>query len=86
MLPLLDVVTSAIPNIDEPIPSLDGKVELSSKNFWDLLPDRIEGKQDEKKPGEYHSTEFGTLYKGTVGKILHDNFGIESRHTKKGAV
>ena len=40
---LLDVVISAIPNIDEPIPSLDGKVDLSSKTFWALLPDRIEG-------------------------------------------
>ena len=83
---LLDVVISAIPNIDEPIPSLDGKVDLSSKTFWTLLPDRIEGTQDKNKPGEYHSTEFGTLYKGTVGKILHDNFGMESRHTKTGAV
>ena len=39
---LLDVVISAIPNIDEPIPSLDGKVDLSSKTCWALLPDRIE--------------------------------------------
>lgn len=85
---LLDVTISAIPDIDfnEPVPTLDGKVELLARDFWAILPDRIPGQQDDKKPGEYHSTEFGTLYKRTVGTIMHDNIGVESRHTKNGAL
>ena len=46
----------------------------------------IQGQQDDKKPGEYHSIEFATLYKGTIEKIVHDNFGIDSEHTKKGSL
>lgn len=64
----------------------DGEVYAYASEFWEILPQRILGKQDEKKPGEYHSIEFGTLYKGTVGKILHDNFGVESKHTNRGSL
>ena len=65
---------------------LDGKVDVYSSEFWDELPEHIKGQQDDKKPGEYHSIEFGTMYKGTVSKILHDNFGVESRHTSQGSL
>ena len=71
---------------DEPIKYLDGKVDAYSSEFWDELPEHIIGQQDEKRPGEYHSIEFGTMYKGTVSKILHDNFGVESRHTNQGSL
>ena len=81
---LLDVVFIAIPDMDKEVSSSDVKFELYAKEYWEKLPQRIEGRQDERKPGEYHSIEFGTLYKGTVGRILHDNFGVESRHTKDG--
>jgi hypothetical protein len=81
---LLDVAGNIFPDIDKDTPTLDGKVDILAKDFWLKIPERIAGQQDEKKPGEYHSTEFGTLYKGTVGKILHDNFGVESKHTEKG--
>lgn len=81
---LLDVAASIIPDLDQDVPSLDGKVEILAKDFWLKIPDRISGQQDNNKPGEYHSVEFGTLYKGTVGKILHENFGIESYHTRDG--
>lgn len=81
---LLDVACDTIPDIDKDIETLDGKVEILAKDFWEKIPQRITGQQDEKRPGEYHSTEFGTLYKGTIGKILHDNFGVESRHTREG--
>ena len=81
---LLDVAYKIIPDIDKEVSSLDGKAEVYAKDFWEKIPARMPGQQDKFKPGEYHSEEFGTLYKGTVGKILHDNFGVESKHTKDG--
>jgi hypothetical protein len=64
----------------------DGKVEAYASEFWSELPEHIKGQQDDKKPGEYHSVEFGTLYKGTVSRMLQDNFGVESRHTRQGSL
>jgi hypothetical protein len=68
------------------ISAVDKKVEAYASEFWLELPEHIKGQQDEKKPGEYQSVEFGMLYKGTVSKILQDNFGVESRHTKHGSL
>lgn len=67
-------------------PYLDGKVEAYASEYWQMLPQVIAGLPDKEKPGEYHSIEFATLYKRTVGTILHDNFGIESKHTNQGAL
>ena len=69
-----------------PVRYMDGKVDAYSSEFWLELPEHIKGIHDEKKPGEYHSIEFGTLYKGTVSRILQDNFGVESKHTKHGSL
>jgi hypothetical protein len=61
-------------------------VEAYASEFWSELPEHIKGEQDDKRPGEYHSVEFGTLYKGTVSRMLQDNFGVESRHTRQGSL
>ncbi len=68
------------------ISAVDKKVEAYASEFWLELPEHIKGQQDEKKLGEYQSVEFGMLYKSTVSKILQDNFGVESRHTKHGSL
>jgi hypothetical protein len=65
---------------------VDGKVEAMASEYWDILPQYIPGRQDEKEPAKYHSEQCGTLYKGTIGKILHDNFGVESDHKRSGAL
>ena len=84
---LLSVVSSIITNKALiAATTTDGKIKVYASDFWLELPLHIQGQQDEKKPGEYHSIEFATLYKGRVGRILHDNFGIESEHTKKGSL
>jgi len=84
---LLSVVSSIITNktLIEAT-TTDGKIKVYASNFWLELPLHVQGQEDKTKPGEYHSIEFATLYKGTVGRILHDNFGIESEHTKKGSL
>ena len=81
-----NLITKKVEERKQDEPFLDGKVQAYASEYWDILPVVILGQQDDKKPGEYHSTEFGTLYKGTIGKILHDSFGVESEHTNKGAL
>ena len=84
---LLSVVSSIITNKALiAATTADGKIKVYASDFWLELPLHIQGQQDDKKPGEYHSIEFATLYKGTIGRILHDNFGIDSEHTKKGSL
>jgi hypothetical protein len=72
------LITKKLQERKESEPFLDGKVEAYASEYWEILPEVILGQPDEKKPGEYHSTEFGTLYKGTIGRTLLDNFGVES--------
>ena len=31
------------------------------KTFWNSLKENIPGKEDEKKPNEYHTEDYGTL-------------------------
>jgi len=81
-----NLITKKVQEREQGGPFLDGKVEAYASEYWDILPVVILGQQDEKKPCEYHSTEFGTLYKGTIGKILHDSFGVESEHANRGAL
>lgn len=49
--------------------------ELSSKTIWEKITEEIPGKLDEKKPGEYHTEEYGTLYRTTISGIISDCFG-----------
>jgi hypothetical protein len=83
---LLSVASNLIQKKMPSIEYMDGKIDAYSSEFWLELPEHIKGVHDEKKPGEYHSIEFGTLYKGTVSRILQDNFGVESKHTKHGSL
>ena len=83
---LLSVASNLIHKKIPSIEYMDGKVDAYSSEYWLELPEHIKGVHDEKKPGEYHSIEFGTLYKGTVSRILQDNFGVESKHTKHGSL
>jgi hypothetical protein len=53
--------------------------EIPFKIYWNQLREDLEATMDDKKPGELHTAEYGTLYGSTVGNVLHDKFGAESR-------
>lgn len=63
-----------------------GFEERAFKEFWARIPYNIAGEFDKNKHGEFHSDEYGTLYNSTVSRTLHDDFGIKSRHGKKGSI
>ena len=46
----------------------------------------IPGKEDEKKPNEYHTEDYGTLYRNTITSLLSDAFGAKTKHSRNGNV
>ena len=47
--------------------------------FWTKLQDYIKGRLDEKKPNEYHTEDFGTIYRNSISNILQ-KLGVDSKH------
>jgi hypothetical protein len=59
--------------------------ELYVKTIWDKLRTSIpDGYYDEKKPNEYQTLEYGTIYNNSVSNILEHIFGGRSRHKEAG--
>lgn len=54
--------------------------------FWDYFKNCVPGKQDDKKPNEYHTEDYGTVYRNSITNILRDSFGVETRHVSAGNV
>ncbi|HJR85005.1 MAG TPA: hypothetical protein VJ772_06505 [Nitrososphaeraceae archaeon] len=65
--------------------SKHGKV-ISSTELWGLIIESLDGQMDEKKPGIYHSAEYGQLYRNTVTGMICDKFGAEAEHTRNGYI
>ncbi len=51
---------------------------ISFSDFWNRLKDNINGHFDDKKPNEYHTEEFGTIYRNSISNILQ-KFGVDSK-------
>jgi hypothetical protein len=59
--------------------------ELYVKTIWDELRASItDGYYDEKKPNEYQTLEYGTIYNNSISNILEHTFGGRSRHKENG--
>ena len=54
--------------------------------FWNTLKETIPGKEDEKKPNEYHTEDYGTIYRSTITGILSDTLGAETEHNRDGNI
>ena len=61
--------------------------EVYNSSIWNqITAGAIEGYYDEKKPNEYQSADYGTLYRNTITNIICDKFGAEKRYTDKGSI
>src|SRR5215212_4151817 len=58
--------------------------QMLFRTFWNSLKENISGEYDEKKPNEYHTEDYGTLYSTTITGLLFDIFGATTKHTRKG--
>ena len=51
---------------------------IAFSDFRSKLKDSINGYSDDKKPNEYHTEEFGTIYRNSISNILQ-NLGVDSK-------
>jgi hypothetical protein len=58
---------------------------ISVANIWDEIRSNIGGVYDEKKPNEYQTFDYDTIYRSTITKII-EGFGAEGEHKKHGNV
>jgi hypothetical protein len=58
--------------------------EVSVKQVWGEMKYNIEGHYDEKKPNEYQTLEYGTIYNNTISNILEHTFGGRPKHRRQG--
>ena len=56
------------------------------RTFWDKLKKNIPGKEDEKKPNEYHTEDYGTLFRSTITGFLSDTLGVKTEHKRDGNI
>jgi hypothetical protein len=61
--------------------------EISASAIWDRITDGdVIGHYDERKPNEYQTADYGTIYSNSVTNIICDKFGAQRRHKEKGNV
>lgn len=58
---------------------------ISVANIWDEIKNKIGGVYDEKKPNEYQTYDYDTIYRTTITKII-EGFGAEREHRRTGNV
>jgi hypothetical protein len=61
-------------------------IEISSAKIWWELMQEIPGKFDEDKPTEYHTNDYGIIYRTTISNIISDLFGAQIKHKRTGNV
>ena len=54
--------------------------------LWESIKASIEGYSDEKRPNEYVTQDYDTIYRNNITKTICDNFGAEREHRRDGNV
>ena len=81
-----NLIEAALHPIIVSLVSIYGR-EISAGHIWRTIVETLEGSpSDEKKPNEYQSADYGTLYRNTITNIICDKFGAERRHSKNGSI
>ena len=67
--------------------SQSGK-ELPINDIWgEIIKDQeIGGYYDEKRPNEFQSSDYGTIYRNSITNIICDKLGAVKKHREKGNV
>ena len=60
--------------------------EISNGLIWESLKENVEGAADQRKPSEYHTSDFGTIYRNTITSIICDKFGAKRKHKERGNI
>jgi hypothetical protein len=66
--------------------SENGK-ELPASSIWHrITAGGLDGHYDERRPNEYQTADFGTIYRNSITNIICDKFGAERRHKERGNI
>jgi hypothetical protein len=57
--------------------------EVSVSKLWQLIKNTIDCTSDERKPNEYQTSDYGTIYRNTITNIICDKFGAKGSIKKK---
>jgi hypothetical protein len=60
--------------------------ELYVSAIWNRIIQQIPGTHDDKRPHEFQTVEYGTLYNNNVTKLLADKFGATRKRRSDGIV
>ncbi len=60
--------------------------QVSSLDFWKAVINEIPGLPDLHKPNEFHTDDYGTLYRTTISGVVCDCFGASIKHGDKGNI
>jgi hypothetical protein len=65
--------------------STNGTNEIYVKEIWEVIvTGGLGGVYEEKKPNEFQSEDYGTIYRNQIGNILEHTFGGTPRHRENG--
>ena len=60
--------------------------EVSVADLWNTIKGTVEGTSNENKPNEYHTADYGIIYRNTITNIICDKFGAKRKHRETGNV
>ena len=62
-------------------------LEFRASLVWQEIVQTLEGTYDNlKQPNDYHTADFGTIYRTTVTSLICDKFGADKKHSNKDSV
>ena len=62
-------------------------IEISASYVWNaIIAGSVTGYYDERKPNEYQTADYGTIYRNSVTNIICDKFAAQRRHKDRGNV
>jgi hypothetical protein len=67
--------------------SQDGR-EVHARDIWNVIVEGnfIKGHLDEKKPNQFETEDYGTIYRNTITNVICDKLGAQKEHKEIGSV
>ena len=64
-----------------------GGNEIPTSSIWNMITSgNVNGYYDDRRPNEYQTADFGTIYRNSITNIICDKFGAQRRHKEKGNI
>ena len=62
-------------------------MELPASSIWHrITTGEVDGYFEDRKPNEYQTADFGTIYRNSITNIICDKFGAQRRHKERGNI